>query len=91
MLRAMSSFFMFCFLWQKILLRTKHIKTELLCAVLEKQELVVCLDLWLSEFRDKDCKEMVVFLIVCFLEAWQELGGNTNKAGFKPVDKNCFL
>lgn len=51
----------------------------------------MCLDLWLSEFRDKDCKEMVVFLMVCFLEVWQELGGNTNEAGFKPVDKNCFL
>lgn len=58
---------------------------------MKKQELVVCLDLGFSEFLNKGSKEMVVVLTVCFLEVWQELGGNKNKGVFKPVDKNCFL
>ena len=73
------------------MLRTKHVKTEVLCEALKEQELVVCLDLGLSEFLNKGSKEMVVVVIVCFLQVWQELGGNKNKGAFKPVDKNCFL
>jgi len=59
--------FMFCFWQQKIVLRVKHIKPEVLCDVLKKEQLVVCLDLRPSEFLDKCCKEMVVFFMFCFL------------------------
>lgn len=68
-------FFRFCFWQQKILLRVKRIKPEVLCEVLKKVQLVVCLDLWLSEFLDKFCKEIVLFFffMFCFLYVWQEL------------------
>lgn len=46
----------------------KHMKTEILCEVLKEQELVVCLDLGLSEFLKKGSKEMVIVVLVCFLE-----------------------
>ena len=62
------------------MLRTKHVKTEVLCEVLKEHELVVCLDLGLSEFLNKGSKEMVVVVMVCFLEVWQELGSNEGKA-----------
>lgn len=75
-----------------ILLRTKHVTPKVLCEVLKEQELVVLLDLGLSEFLNKGSKEMVVVVMVCFLEVLQEIGGNKKKKGFfKPVGKNCFL
>lgn len=43
-------------------------KTEVLHEVLKEQELFVCLDLRLSEFLKKGSKEMVIVVLVCFLE-----------------------